>query len=66
MSKKHLYFFPGLGASPKIFEHISLPKEKFEIHLLSWKIPLSVDETLESYAARMCEEVRHEKPVLLS
>ena len=65
MSIKHLYFFPGLGASSKIFEHISLPKEKFEIHLLDWKIPTSVDESLQEYAARMCEEIHHQNPILI-
>lgn len=65
MSKKHVYCFPGLGASPKIFEYISLPKEKFEIHLLEWKIPLSLDESLESYAVRICEDIHHNKPILL-
>ncbi|MBL4604264.1 MAG: alpha/beta hydrolase [Flavobacteriaceae bacterium] len=65
MAKKHIYFFPGLGASPKIFEHISLPKESFEIHLLEWKIPLSINESIEAYAKRMCEEITHENPILL-
>ncbi len=65
MSKKHVYCFPGLGASPKIFEYISLPKEKFEVHLLEWKLPLSLDESLESYAARICEDIHHDKPILL-
>ncbi|MFY0631242.1 MAG: alpha/beta hydrolase [Flavobacteriaceae bacterium] len=65
MTKKHIYLFPGLGAGPKIFEHISLPEESFEIHLLEWKIPLSVHEPLEDYAKRMCEEVKHKNPILL-
>ena len=33
MAKKHLYFFPGLGASPKIFEYISLPEDRFEKYI---------------------------------
>ena len=63
--KKHLYFFPGLGASPKIFEFISLPKKTYEIHLLEWKIPLSLDESISDYAKRMCEEVSHKNPILV-
>lgn len=65
MSKKHVYCFPGLGASPKIFEYISLPKEKFEVHRLEWKLPLSLEESLESYAERICEDIHHDKPILL-
>ena len=45
MEKIHLYCMPGLGASSKIFERISLPKDKFELHFLEWKIPTSLDET---------------------
>ena len=65
MKKKHIYFFPGLGASPKIFEFIKLPKETYEIHLLEWKIPLSLEESIQEYAQRMCEEITHENPVLV-
>ena len=56
---------PGLGANPKIFEHISLPKDQFEIHLLEWKIPISIDESIQDYAQRMANEIKHQKPVLL-
>jgi len=56
---------PGLGASPKIFEHLSLPEDQFELHFLEWKIPLSIEESVEEYAARMCKDIQHEKPVLL-
>ena len=65
MSKKHLYCFPGLGASSKIFEYISLPEEMVEIHLLDWKLPMSLEERIEEYAARICEEIKHENPILL-
>lgn len=65
MSKKHLYCFPGLGASSKIFEYISLPKDEFEVHLLEWKMPLSLNESLQDYAARVCNDIKHEKPILL-
>ncbi len=65
MNKKHLYFFPGLGARPKIFEFITLPKETYEFHLLEWKIPLSLDESISDYAKRMCEEVSHKNPILV-
>ena len=53
MEKVQIYCMPGLGASPKIFEHISLPEETFELHFLEWKIPLSLDESLEDYAKQL-------------
>ncbi len=60
-----MYCMPGLGANPKIFKNISFPENRFELHYLEWKIPLSVDETLENYAYRMSKEIKHKKPVLL-
>lgn len=65
MVKIHVYCMPGLGASPKIFEHVQLPKDQFEIHLLEWKIPLSLEESIQAYAERMCSEIQHENPVLI-
>jgi len=52
-----------MAASPKIFEFISLPKP-FRIHLLSW-IPPDKEESLSSYAKRMCERITSENPILL-
>ena len=66
MKKIQIYFMPGLGANPKIFEHISLPKDRFEIHLLEWKTPISLDESLKDYAKRMSEEIKHQNPILLN
>ena len=60
----HVYFMPGMAANPSIFEHIKLPKEKFEIHWLKWKIP-NENETIENYAKRMCEDIQYDNPVLL-
>ena len=65
MSKIHVYCMPGLGASPKIFEHIHLPEDQFEIHLLEWKIPISLEESIQDYAERMCQDITHENPVLV-
>lgn len=63
MNTVNVYCMPGMAASPKIFEFISLPKP-FEIHLLSW-IPPVKGESLNSYAIRMCMRVKHSKPILL-
>ncbi|QMU65148.1 MAG: alpha/beta hydrolase [Flavobacteriaceae bacterium] len=65
MSKIHIYCMPGLAASPRIFEHVKLPETQFEIHLLSWKIPLSTNESIQEYAARMCKDIVHKCPVLI-
>lgn len=64
-NKTHLYFVPGLAANTKIFEYLNLPEDQFEIHLLEWILPLSVEETIESYAKRMCEAIQHENPILI-
>ncbi|MGB6269945.1 MAG: alpha/beta hydrolase [Olleya sp.] len=59
-----IYFMPGMAANPTIFEHIKLPENQFEIHWLEWKLPKK-NETLSSYAKRMCQDIKHENPVLL-
>lgn len=64
MTKIPVYFMPGLAASPSIFERIELPKETFEMHLLEWFLP-NKNETLQSYAKRMAEKVKHENAVLV-
>ena len=63
MKTVNLYFMPGMAASPKIFEFISLPKP-FKIHLLSW-IPPFKKEPLTDYAIRMCGRVTQTNPILL-
>lgn len=63
-SKTHVYFMPGMAANSTIFEHIQLPEDLFEIHLLNWKIPLQ-GESINEYAFRMTQEVTHDDPVLV-
>ena len=64
MSKIPVYFMPGMAASSTIFERIQLPEAQFEIHLLEWVSPTK-NETLENYAKRMAENVKHENAVLI-
>lgn len=64
MSKIHVYFMPGMAASSAIFERIKLSEEVFEIHLLEWVLP-EKKETLQHYAKRMAEKIRHENSVLI-
>lgn len=63
--KKHLYFVPGLAASPDIFEYLDLPKDQYEIHYLDWLIPETKNENIVDYAKRMCDRIKHENPILL-
>ncbi len=55
---------PGMAASSSIFDHIKLPENVFEIHLLDWFVPHK-GETLTAYAKRMTGKIKHENPVLL-
>lgn len=65
MTKTHIYCVPGLSASSKIYELIKLPKDAFEIHYLEWLMPESIDESIEHYAARMCENISEKNVVLM-
>lgn len=65
MPKTHIYFVPGLAANTKIFEYISLPKEHFELHFLDWILPKSINESIQEYAQRMCENILHKNPILV-
>ena len=60
----HVYFMPGMAANPTIFEHIKLPENYFEIHWLEWIIP-NPKESIENYAKRMAQKIKHENSVLL-
>ena len=59
-----IYLMPGMAANPTIFEHIKLPEEQYKIYWLEWKLP-NKNETISSYAKRMCEDINHDNPVLL-
>jgi len=65
MPKIPVYFVPGLAASKKIFEHLSLSEDKFDIHFIEWILPLDINESIESYATRMCEFITHKNPILI-
>lgn len=65
MEKIHIYFVPGMAASTKIYEYLQLDPKKHITHYISWKLPLSKNESIESYAKRMCEEIKHQNPVLV-
>lgn len=55
---------PGMAASPSIFERIQLPTATFEMHFLEWLVP-DKEETIEHYAKRISENVKHENVILV-
>lgn len=55
---------PGMAANPTIFEYIKLPETYYKVHWLEWQIP-NKNETLQTYAKRMCKFVKHDNAVLL-
>lgn len=63
--KTHVYFMPGLSANSKIFQFITLPEDRFEMHYLEWILPISIDETLEAYALRMSRFVKEKNVILV-
>jgi len=50
---------PGMAANPSIFEHISLPEDRFTIHLLEWQLPKN-KETIFDYAKSLNMNYRDE------
>lgn len=56
---------PGLAANSRIFEYLSLPKKDIEPYFLNWLLPTKIDESIKSYAQRMCENIHHERPILV-
>lgn len=61
--KVHIYFIPGLSASPKIFENLTL-SNRFECHYLNWLIPYK-KEAISDYAKRFSQQITHKNCVLI-
>jgi pimeloyl-ACP methyl ester carboxylesterase len=64
MERIPVYFMPGMAASSKIFENITLPEDKFEMFFLEWLLPFD-NEPLTEYAKRIAENIKHDNPVLI-
>ncbi|SDR86298.1 alpha/beta hydrolase [Gramella sp. MAR_2010_147] len=60
----HVYLMPGMAADSAIFEKLSLPEERFKVHLLEWEIP-ELNESLEKYSERMTKHILHENIALI-
>jgi pimeloyl-ACP methyl ester carboxylesterase len=65
MTKIPIYFMPGLGAGPEIFDNLDLSSEIYDLFYLKWKQPLSLEESLEDYTKRMSKNIHHKNPVLI-
>ncbi|WP_169630358.1 alpha/beta hydrolase [Flavobacterium sp. ASW18X] len=63
-NKIHVYFVPGMAASPAIFDHIQLDPELFTCHFLKWHLP-DKKTTLKAYAQQMAHQIKHTDPVLI-
>jgi hypothetical protein len=59
----NLYFISGLGADKRVFQKLILP-EVFNIHYIEW-LPVSEDETIESYCKRLSGQINQEQPYSL-
>lgn len=55
---------PGMAASSSIFENITLDQDTYEMFYLEWQVPLK-QETLQEYAGRISQNIRHENPILI-
>ncbi|WP_100612644.1 alpha/beta hydrolase [Confluentibacter lentus] len=60
----HVYFMPGMAASPKIFEYIKLPENQFQIHYLEWLLPVD-NESITGYALRISKNIKHDNVALI-
>lgn len=61
----HIYFVPGLAASPKIFEFLQFSETNFKLHFLEWLIPLSEHESIQDYSRRMADLITENNPVIV-
>ncbi len=59
----NLYFISGLGADKRVFSNLILPEE-FQIHHIEW-LPVSADESLESFCRRLSAQIDQTKPYTL-
>jgi pimeloyl-ACP methyl ester carboxylesterase len=59
---KHIYCISGFGADERIFSKVNFGNNS--THFISWLTPLK-KESIEAYAKRMSEIIRHDSPILL-
>jgi pimeloyl-ACP methyl ester carboxylesterase len=59
----NLYFISGLGADKRIFQNLVLP-EVFKIYYIAW-VPVSENESMESYCRRLSSQINQQEPFTL-
>lgn len=59
---KHIYCISGFAADERVFAHLKFGENS--IHFIPWQIPRH-NESIGSYAHRMCNDILHPNPVLL-
>ena len=55
------YAIPGLGVDGMVFQRL---KQEIPLQVIEWKLP-EENESVESYASRMAEEIRHDRVILI-
>jgi len=59
----NLYFISGLGADKRVFQNLVLPTT-FQIYYIEW-VPVSADESLESFCRRLSVQIDQTQPYTL-
>lgn len=59
---KNVYIFSGLGADKSVFQKMDF--SAYNAIFVEWISPTR-DETIESYARRLTDQIKHEKPILI-
>jgi pimeloyl-ACP methyl ester carboxylesterase len=59
---KNVYSFSGLGADKSVFQQMDF--SAYNAIFVEWISPTR-DETIESYARRLTDQIHHEKPILI-
>lgn len=59
---KNVYVFSGLGADKRVFQKIVF--SEYNTIYIEWILP-NKNENIESYAKKLTEKIKHEKPILV-
>ncbi|MCE3294493.1 MAG: hypothetical protein K0R65_207 [Crocinitomicaceae bacterium] len=59
---KNIYILSGLGADERVFQKLDFGEH--HVHFIQWIEPLE-KESINEYAARLLEQIKHENPVLI-
>ena len=59
---KNVYIFSGLGADKRVFQKMDF--SEYNATFVEWILP-NKTENIESYAKKLTEQIKHEKPILI-